>query len=148
MRFGFHQLFKTRRHPARRGGRWPVIPAALAVGSVLLWSGFAGAESPGTGVFCPPDPLAFAPPALSNPVNVYVTDSYRSLKLNQSADYIVHLPSTPLSGGVSIWGGHNVVVIGGEIDINNPDGDRGLYLQDATGTEHVEGVYVTGNSAE
>jgi hypothetical protein len=63
------------------------------------------------------------------------------------------MPDTPLTGrgGLVIEGGHNVVLIGGEIDIpmqpgNPPSSDsrRGLYLNNQTGTVHVEGLLIQG----
>jgi hypothetical protein len=97
--------------------------------------------------------LAWAPPALNNPITVNVTDTNHQLVLDNSRDYVVQLPSQPLSVayGLSIAGGHNVVIKGGEIDIPwlgsaiPPAGSRtALYLKDQTGTVHVEGVLFRG----
>jgi hypothetical protein len=63
------------------------------------------------------------------------------------------MPDTPLTGrgGLVIEGGRNVVLIGGEIDIPmqaghapSSDSRRGLYLNDQTGTVHVEGLLIRG----
>jgi hypothetical protein len=96
--------------------------------------------------------LAWAPPALQNPGVINVTAANHILVLDQSRDYIIRMPSRPLSvsRGLCIWGGHNVVLVGGEIDIpwqGNPppeDSRRALYLEEQTGTMHVEGLLMTG----
>jgi hypothetical protein len=80
-------------------------------------------------------------------------ESAHVLNLRANQDYIVDLPSSPLSsrGGLVIEGGHNVVLIGGEIDIPMQPGAspsiysrRGLYLTGQTGTVHVEGLLIRG----
>jgi hypothetical protein len=96
--------------------------------------------------------LAWAPPRLTNPITVNVTTSNRSLRLDSGKDYIVSMPAGALTGGygVVINGGRNVVLIGGEIDIpwqGDPppvNSRRGLYLQNQTGTVHVEGLWIHG----
>jgi hypothetical protein len=72
--------------------------------------------------------------------------------LDPSKDYILKLGHRlPAPNGVDIDGGHNVVMIGGQIDgyvstdSNEENEGRGLTLEDATGTVHVEGVLI--NSA-
>ncbi|MFL5885761.1 MAG: hypothetical protein ACJ77M_11890, partial [Thermoleophilaceae bacterium] len=102
----------------------------------------------------PPGPLAWAPPALSNPTTIDVTRSDQSITLDQSRDYVIELPPYPLvgRGGLAINGGHNVVLIGGEIDIPWQGASpgpccnygRGLFLLNQTGTVHVEGLYLHG----
>jgi len=89
--------------------------------------------------------LSWAPPQLDDPLTVTVTATKTSLSLDPARDYLVRLPSTPLttSNGVSISGGHDVVLIGGEIRTSA----RGLLLKNQTGTVHVEGVRVSGESA-
>jgi hypothetical protein len=39
---------------------------------------------------------------------------------SDTIDYRVHLPSVPLVGGIDIDNGHNVIIIGGEIDLTTP----------------------------
>lgn len=98
--------------------------------------------------------LSWAPPELINPITINVTNSNRNLNLNTSQDYIINMPSTPLTanGGLSITGGRNIVLIGGEIRFDTPLPDgmsttarRGLFLKQCTGTVHVEGLHITGN---
>src|SRR5205807_6072932 len=96
--------------------------------------------------------LTWAPPQLKNPIVVNVTNQYRALVLDPARDYIVRMPQQPLTAsyGLAIAGGHNVVLIGGEIDIpwqgTNPpeDSRRALYLKEQTGTVHIEGLLMTG----
>jgi hypothetical protein len=80
-------------------------------------------------------------------------DSEHVLRLRPNQDYRVRMPDTPLtgSGGLVVEGGHNVVLIGGEIDIPmqagsppSSDSRRGLYLIGQTGTVHVEGLLIHG----
>jgi hypothetical protein len=100
--------------------------------------------------------LTWAPPKLTNPVTVTVTPGHSSLKLDPGRDYTVALPRTPveLSGGVTITGGHNVVIVGGVIKVPSqgeaPDAKwrRGMYLKGQTGTIHVEGVRMTGDLSD
>jgi len=100
--------------------------------------------------------LTWAPPTLTNPITLAVTPGHASLTLEPGLDYTVTLPRTPvdLPGGVSISGGHNVVIIGGVIQVPAkgeapaPKQRRGLYLKGQTGTVHVEGVRMTGDLSE
>ena len=89
--------------------------------------------------------LSWAPPQLTKPVTVKVTSRTKSLKLDAAKDYVIDLPATPvaLSGGLSISGGNDVVLVGGEISTKK----RGLYLKNQTGTVHVEGLRLSGEGA-
>jgi hypothetical protein len=97
-------------------------------------------------------PLAWAPPRLQNPTTVRVTSAARWLSLDPNRDYRVELPAHPIVGvgGVVIDGGHNVVLIGGEIHVpwhgesTDATSRRGLYLVNQTGTVHIEGVRIGG----
>jgi hypothetical protein len=121
---------------------------AIAALLVLLLSGGSSAPK-----------LRWAPPPLHQPTTVSAADSAAGgdsdhfLRLRPNQDYLVRMPDTPLTGegGLTIEGGHNVVLIGGEIDIpmqpgNPPSSDsrRGLYLIGQTGTVHVEGLLIQG----
>lgn len=61
--------------------------------------------------------LSWRPPKLTAPLTVQVSSSRPSLVLDDDKDYVVKLPATPVTtkGGVTIRGGRNVVLIGGEI---------------------------------
>lgn len=97
--------------------------------------------------------LPWAPPALSNPTTIKVTNQNSRLFLSAGKDYVIDMPSSPLtaSGGLWLIGGRNVVVIGGEISDNSPissgtsvDEAYGIYLKGQTGTVHLEGLWVHG----
>ncbi|WP_027005105.1 hypothetical protein [Conexibacter woesei] len=127
----------------------PVPPVSVASGTTV-----AGAAGAGTSdaVAATRSRLTWAPPRLVNPITINVTTTNRSLRLDAGKDYIVSMPAGALTGGygVVINGGHNVVLIGGEIDIpwqGDPppvNSRRGLYLQNQTGTVHVEGLWIHG----
>jgi hypothetical protein len=124
-----------------------VALAALLVLLILLLRG--GSNMP---------KVRWAPPPLNHPTTVSAADSTASgdsehvLRLRPDQDYRVRMPDAPLTGrgGLVIQGGHNVVLIGGEIDIPMQAGDpssdsrRGLYLNDQTGTVHIEGLLIRG----
>ena len=106
---------------------------------------------------CSPTPtgtgLQWAPPALANPTTIDVTNQNREFYLDNNNDYIVKLPSTPLTaeGGLVLIGGHNVVIVGGEIRNDSPisggqgvDMAYGIALYRQTGTVHIEGVWIHG----
>ena len=92
-------------------------------------------------------------PVLSNPTTIRVTNDNAQLFLEPQRDYVIEMPSTPVtvSGGVWIKGGRNLVVVGGEIYDDtpippgtSPDQAYGLYLRDQTGTVHLEGLWIHG----
>lgn len=92
--------------------------------------------------------LLWAPPSLTSPTKISLGDGYTDTVLGPSQDAIITLPKTPKEGGVTIEGGHNIVLIGGEITVPSgaplgPVNNRfhtGLYIKGATGTVHIEGV--------
>jgi hypothetical protein len=99
----------------------------------------------------PAGPSAWGEPALVDPTVVTLSDSNRSLKLNQSQDYIVQCPpgQFDVSDKITIWGGHNVVFEDCDEYVTNPSGDWAGYLEDQTGTlwvhdVHFGGVHLTG----
>jgi len=79
-----------------------------------------------------------------------LTDGTSSLKLSTSKDYVLKLATDKpvyLPKGLDITGGHNVVVIGGQVDVrdgyqasNGEATRRGMYLKGQTGTVYIEGV--------
>jgi len=95
--------------------------------------------------------LTWAPPLLTAPITIEVSEKKAQLKLDHTKDYIIKMPARPLQGGLNIWGGRNVVLIGGEIHIPSKEEDpdfkgstRALYIQQQKGTMHVEGLLVSG----
>lgn len=104
-----------------------------------------------------PDPedatglLSWAPPELDDPERIELSEENRALELEDDQDYELVLPDEPLEavGGVTVVGGRNIVLIGGEVSVPDSGDDtgsavRGLFFQDQTGTVHVEGVAITG----
>lgn len=134
-----------------QGGLVP--PGSAVPGTVAAWAGTgtAGEEdgqgpTPGQG---PAGPATWAPPVLDDPVVVPVADGAPSLRLDPSRDYLLLLPrhrAVHLPQGLVVGGGHDVVVVGGAVDVGDGylKGEetvrRGLYLKGQTGTVHVEGV--------
>ncbi|MDQ2967058.1 MAG: hypothetical protein M3R37_01910 [Actinomycetota bacterium] len=96
--------------------------------------------------------LQWPPPRLDRALTVRVDARHRELHLDSTRDYVVKLPRAALrvKGGLVIDGGHNVVLVGGEIQIPpslpsaSAEDRRGLYLENQTGTVHVEGLLIRG----
>jgi hypothetical protein len=89
--------------------------------------------------------LAWGRPPLTNPVTVNVSNSNHSLKLDPAQDYRLVMPSTVVDVGtsnLSINGGHNVVLIGGQLTGTGTAGT--IRATNQTGTLHIEGLYVSG----
>lgn len=102
-----------------------------------------------------PGKLAWAPPALSSPKTIDLVNGAGPLQLSSTTDYVVRLPAdhaVVLSHGLWIVGGHNVVVVGGQVDVGGGYSSsgvsvrRGMYLKDQTGTVFVEGVRLSSSS--
>jgi hypothetical protein len=99
------------------------------------------------------EPLRWAPPPLVDPKTIELGDGYTHTTLSPSRDYVVKLPATKKVGGTWLDGGHNVVLIGGEITIptgttpgaRNDAQRRAIYIRGATGTVHIEGVKIDGS---
>jgi hypothetical protein len=105
--------------------------------------------------------LSWAPPRCGDSrhrcvdLNLSNTGSHQNPSLNTNTDYRIHLPSGPLEGGLTISGGHNVIIIGGQIDMPVPCSDggggpcRGIYISrpaGSSGTIFLEGIWVHGPS--
>lgn len=88
---------------------------------------------------------AWPAPALHNPETVQVTDGNTNLRLDPQRDYVLRLPrDRPVQApaGLTIAGGHNVVLVGGTVNV--PGHSGAALLEGQTGTIHVEGVRFTG----
>lgn len=113
--------------------------------------------SPTTSSPPPPGPLTWSPPACGGAdgdqcvtINLSAGGS-QNPSLAANTDYKLVMPSTPIAGGtLTISGGHNVQIIGGEIDLNNPcsdscsaEGDGAIYITDPNpGEVYIEGVLI------
>jgi hypothetical protein len=121
------------------GPATPALPAASAASAVSL-----------TPVTITSAKLPRRPPTLTRPITIKVTDEMGEIKLKTSRDYKIVLPAGRAwknSRGLFITGGHNVVVMGGTVDVRGgwKDGSgkvvkRAAYFRDSTGIVHVEGV--------
>ena len=100
--------------------------------------------------------LTWRPPACGDSthscVDLYLTNTgaNQNPSLSPNSDYRLHLPTGgPLVGGLMITGGHNVQIIGGEIDMTVPCSDsssacHGINISrgSASGEVYIEGVYI------
>ncbi len=96
-----------------------------------------------------PAVLTWAPPELVDPETVELSAENRSVTLEPDRDYVLELPDEPVEvrGGITVEGGRNVVLVGGEIRVGEEgEGNdrRALLLRDQTGTVHVEGLLLSG----
>jgi hypothetical protein len=123
--------------------RFPTVIAVVAAVVTAAASGSAGVG--------PPAPLTWAPPALSNPVVITVTNANRRLYLDNSRDYRLNIVEH-LKRELWIEGGRNIVVIGGHITIDQL-GSSSSYQDntavkvrygDPAGTVHLEGLLIDG----
>ncbi len=100
-------------------------------------------------------PLTWAPPALSHPTTIDVKRGLDPdvLNLSTDKDYVLKMPATVDRGTIEINGGHNVVLIGGQITVPSTanqtdnaadDTDTAIYVKGSTGTVHIEGLLLNG----
>lgn len=128
--------------------RLPVLskaaPPSLALAlAALLLAGCGGADSDPSGEL-----LRWPPPILSDPERIEVSEGYTHITLAPDEDATIHLPAGKKRGGVTVEGGNDIVIIGGEIAVPASSEDAGLesrhrtglYIKGATGTVHVEGI--------
>jgi len=117
---------------------------ALVVGAFVVASSAAGS-------LVAKPALAWAPPALTNPVSIAVTNANSRLFLDNARDYRLMI-AEPLRKELWIEGGRNVVVIGGRITIDQLGTDDSygdntaikVRFGDPAGIVHIEGVLIDG----
>lgn len=98
------------------------------------------------------DPLVLEPPVLRDAqvVRIDPDNGPFVVRLDISRDYLLVMPNVAVRRAVTIRGGRNVVMVGGEIAIpwkgESPTiaERRGLYVTGVTGTFHLEGVLLRG----
>lgn len=86
--------------------------------------------------------MDLAPPQLENPTVVRLEARATVTRMDPTKDYLIVLPDRTKRGSTVLMGGRNIVLVGGAISV--PAGDktrRALYIKDATGTVHVEGIH-------
>jgi hypothetical protein len=98
--------------------------------------------------------LTWAPPSCGDATHHCVdiklsnTGSNQTPSLSANNDYRIRLPSVPLRGGLQIRGGHNVIVLGGQINLTVPCSDassscHGINIDKGTpGQVFIEGVWI------
>ncbi len=107
----------------------------------------------------PPGLLPWAPPALTTPTTISPPASGGPSRydLTPGQDYIIDMPGSPMIHDragfpvLKLVGGRNVVIIGGEIRIDNivPPGHsvadaQCIHVENQTGVVHLEGLYLHG----
>ncbi len=109
-----------------------VAAIAMMTAAIIFWAARTGRDDLR---------LSWAPPRLEDPVTISVPVRGGQFELDPGRDYQVVLARAPVTGAVSLVGGHNVVLVGGELDFDG--GAPGvLYFKNFTGTLHVEGLRI------
>ena len=119
---------------------------AFAIAVAVVTSAASGSTGVGA-----PTPLTWAPPALTDPIVIDVTNANRRLFLDDGRDYQLNVVE-PLKRELWIDGGRNVVVIGGHITIDELGAESPYQDNTAVkvrggspaGTVHLEGLLVDG----
>ena len=122
------------------------LPAAIAVGVVAVVAAASGSVGEGA-----PVRLTWAPPALSSPLTISVTNSNRRLFLDDSRDYRLNIVEH-LQRELWIEGGRNLVVVGGHITVDqlgsasSYQDNTGIKIRygNPSGTVHLEGLLIDG----
>jgi hypothetical protein len=141
------------REPA--GTRRARVALAVAVAVALLLALAVPTDRAERPVLTAAAVRTWSPPACGDATHACQDIHLRDTGVNQtprleaSVDYRIHLPSdTPVVGGIQIRGGHNVQIIGGEIDLRTPCDDslaacHGINISKPTpGEVYIEGVYI------
>ena len=97
--------------------------------------------------------LRWSPPTLHDPKRITVTSRQSVYKLDNSRDYLITLGRSPVRTGVRLQGGHDIVIVGGQISPSAEAGEgyqAGLFLdeQSAGSTVYVEGVRFAGDGLD
>ena len=158
MTLGTHEEDAVKPRARRVAGR----VRCLALGSLisvaarrlfaLAWGDAAGCFPPRSAELAT---LTWAPPQcgggdhLCDDLYLENTGSHQTLSMDDSTDYRIYLPANgPLVGGITITGGRNVQIIGGEIDLTYPCSNdasdcMGIYIaKNSPGAVFVEGVWI------
>jgi hypothetical protein len=134
--------------PGPPSGGTPPAGAPASTGTGTSSSGGAPATTPAPTAPARPK-LAWAPPALTAPTTIDVGAGDQTYVLDTTKDYILKLGAATHAGGLGIKGGRNVVVIGGRIALPRTSArTTALGIVDATGTVHVEGVWIDAGSGK
>jgi hypothetical protein len=115
-------------------GRWSIDVNCGAAGSLRAALVVSGPK------------LTWAPPPLTNPITVNVPSTAPvTLNLDSTKDYVLKLGHVSGPGGLVVNGGHNVVIIGGQVTAT-PDTTEShgwaMRFYNQTGVVHIEGVLI------
>ncbi len=129
-----------------------LVAACLLVSVALLWRSAgqvpAGHAAAAVTIVQPAPQAgsAWDRPTLVDPTTIIVNASHNNLVLDQSKDYILKL--TPgvdsMRIGLSVWGGHNVVIDGGHLNITGRSG--AMELKNQSGTIWTHDLHISGGS--
>jgi hypothetical protein len=127
--------------------RWPAVFLVLALWLAGCTSGPSPYQLP-VPVPSPDRPrLTWAPPALTDPETIRLEPGPTVTRMDPTRDYIIQLPAQG-KGDTFLVGGRNVVLIGGHISTGDgpppwevPE-HRAIYVTEATGVVHIEGVLI------
>jgi hypothetical protein len=139
-----------RRYPKRHAAKPTSAPSSISPSapSAPACCAFAGVPAPPAAPTTPAAPAVAASlwdrPRLRDPVTVVADAAHRDLRLDPSRDYVVSVDpgGGGIPGGLSISGGHDVVVDGGHIEV--PDAAGGLTLKGQTGVMWVHDLRISG----
>jgi hypothetical protein len=124
-----------------------VVGTALLVAIVLIATGVVLRLTDQDTV---PDQTSttWSEPELQDPETIVLSADRPTLNLKAEKDYRLVVPCEGLTlpKGLMIRGGRNVVLRNGTI--TDPDGARGLFLNDQTGTVDVANLHIAGNLTE
>lgn len=134
----------------RRGARRAAVLLASAAAIVALLGACEDRPSAQT---LPSAGLRWAPPTLSEPTTIDLSTGASKLTLDRDKDYIIRMPAQKKVGATWLIGGRNIVIVGGHTTIprGTPPGRandgyrRNIYINDATGTVHIEGLLIDGS---
>jgi hypothetical protein len=121
----------------------------IAVGAAsLVMAMVAGANA----VVPAPGEPTWQPQMLDDPTLVRLPNGNTYTRLDQAKDYVVQFPSDAKVGSTTIEGGRNILMVGGHLTVPvHGESDmerRGLYIKNAVGVVHVEGLLIDGENLD
>ncbi len=128
--------------PAKAQRTWLPLALIAVLGATVCMLANKGSE---------PNRLMWLSPSLRHPVVLHARQGGNHFHLSTSRDYVIVVPRPRLLGTLWIEGGHDVVVIGGDITVPSSanqldngadDTDTGIYVEGASGTVHLEGLLI------
>ena len=162
---GRHARVESDRNGHPRARRWRLTRFGLLylLAAIVVLTGWflvrpAASPLPSVLSSVPSSPgpkLAWAPPPCGGDgfpckdITLTNTGTHQTPDLDPNVDYRIILPTSgPLDGGITIVSGHNVQIIGGQINLTYPCSDdsdtcMGIYIaKHSPGAMFVEGVWI------